>query len=151
MSDLMGTTVSRISTMRTALPSLFYKPMRNRSASCAAAGAEAPAYRCAEDRRDEVTGLGNNFVAGHGVFGSATNVVNTLGEVRLVCQRNVDNGHAQWHEALQLRVRNELHFGAFAKRRGVFHVRSIMRRRKGDRFVEKHHGNYVLQANVRDL
>ena len=85
------------------------------------------AFRRAEDGRDEVGSLGDNFVTSHGIFWRSTNVVDPLSEVRAIRQRNVDDGHAQRHQTLQLGIWNELHLGPFSKNRGVFQALLVMR------------------------
>src|SRR5437879_9381593 len=95
MSDLIGTTVSRISTMRTVIPLLAGKSHNKRDSLARlqqgpqiSNNAETfqmeysvdqiRAFRRAEDGRDEVGGLGDNFVAGHRIFWRAANVVDPL-------------------------------------------------------------------------
>src|SRR6201982_1763103 len=99
MSDLIGTTVSRISTMRTVIPFLAGKSHNKRDAiarleQCPQISNNAEtfqmeysvdqirAFRRAEDGRDEVGGLGDNFVTRHGIFRGAAKGVEAFGGVR---------------------------------------------------------------------
>src|SRR5438046_3580736 len=123
MSDLIATTVSRISTMRTVIPLLAGKSHNKRDSLARlqqgpqiSNNAETfqmeysvdqiRAFRRAEDGRDEVGGLGDNFVAGHRLYWRAADVVDPLAEVRAIRQRNVDDGHAHRQETVQLRIWN---------------------------------------------
>src|SRR5713226_4082073 len=98
--------ISRASQERTKVPDVFY-------------GLEVEDFlnqvrglRCAEDRRNQVAGLGGDFFASHGIFRSAADIVDTLFETRAIGERELHNRDAERHEALQFRIGDEFHFGA---------------------------------------
>ena len=48
-------------------------------------------------------------------------------------------------------VADELHLGALAQHRRVLHARLVVRRLERRGLVEQHHGDHVLQADVRHV
>src|SRR5258708_33530304 len=70
------------------------------------------ALRCAEDRGDQVAGFGGNFVARHGIFRSAADIIDAPLETGAVGECELHDGHAERHEALQFGIGDELHLGA---------------------------------------
>src|ERR1700682_203161 len=104
--DLIGTTVSRTSAILTMSPvgcgSMESCKLQQRPQLADIGHAfelehlsdELCAFWRAEDWSDQVAGLGNDFVARHGILGSATNVVDAAGEICAVGQLEVQHGHA---------------------------------------------------------
>src|SRR5260370_25607067 len=112
---------------------------------------EIDALRRAEDRRDEVAGFGGDFVAGHGIFRGAADIIDALLETGAIGERELHDGDAERHEALQFRVGDELHLGALAENRGIAHARVVVGRSEGDGVVQEHDGDHVLQADIGNL
>ena len=85
------------------------------------------ALRRAEDWGDQIAGLGNDFVAGHGILGSTANIVNATVKARTVRERDLQHSHAQRHEALEFFVGQKIDLGALTQCGGVFQPRTVVR------------------------
>src|SRR6266851_2078138 len=69
---------------------------------------EIGALRCAEDRGDQVAGFGGDFVARHGIFRSAADIIDAPLETGAVGECELHDGHAEGHEALQFGIEDSL-------------------------------------------
>src|SRR5713226_6370237 len=137
--------ISRAPQERTKVPDVFYglevEDFLN----------EIGALRRAEDRRDQVASFGGDFVAGHGIFRGAADIVDALLETGAIGECELHDGDAERHEALQFRIGDELHFGALAENCGIAHARSVVGSGKGDGVIEEHYRDHVLQADIGNL
>src|SRR6266851_441684 len=145
-ADASGSSaISRAPQERTKVPDVFYglevEDFLN----------EIGALRCAKDRCDQVAGFGGDFVAGHGIFRGAADIVDALLETGAVGERELDDGDAERHEVLQFRIGDELHFGALAENRGIVDARGVVGSGKSDSVVEEHNSDHVLQTDVGDF
>src|SRR5713101_5244789 len=82
--------------------------------------------RCAEDRRDQVAGFGSNLIARHGIFRGAADIIDAPLETGTIGERELDDGDAEGHEALQFSIGKELDFGALAENRGIVDPRGVV-------------------------
>ena len=78
-------------------------------------------------------------------------MLDTLTQPCSISERDFQNGNAHRNQLLQLLVRKELYFGAFAKDGRILHARLVVRSMEGNGFVEQHDRDQVLQTNIRHL
>ena len=87
-----------------------------------------------------------------GFDGVPRTAVDVLAELRSVIQRDLDDRLAARQSALQfIIIKDEIHFCPHAQDCRILHARLVVRRFERRGFVEQHHRDHVLQADIRHL
>src|SRR5437773_2505946 len=104
-----------------------------------------------EHRVHQITSFGDHFFAAHWIVERSSNRRDVFVNPRAVVHDKLDSAFAARHPPFEFFVGDELYFRAMAENCSILHAGRIVSRAERDGFIDEHHSDKVLQANIGDL